>query len=180
MSRETRLNPQSIAKIESSPQSFISSYAGAFRTMYDIAVATGSKDISQVFSFHEDSDLEDGDYVCEIVFRVREAHPITRSVGLEELDKNSLDTEKDGASGTIAKLENIKNREILSKKSSEYIDTLDEAIDLIKYLDEHHDECHTPAARYELLLDYLKGNPVEPGNCPVIAELIRLKQEKRK
>ena len=41
----------------------------------------------------------------------------------------------------------------------------------LTYLREHHDECHQPAANYELVLARLAGTPTNHGNCPVAATL---------
>lgn len=46
-----------------------------------------------------------------------------------------------------------------------------EAADIIEYLTEHHDDCHQPAANYQLLLDKLSGVPTNRGDCVVAAKL---------
>ena len=50
-------------------------------------------------------------------------------------------------------------------------------LDEVAYLREHHDDCHQPAANYELLLDRLKGVPTNHGDCPVAAKLDALEAE---
>lgn len=45
------------------------------------------------------------------------------------------------------------------------------------YLRQHHDDCHQPAASYQLLLDRLAGTPTNHGNCPVAAQLDTLEAE---
>jgi hypothetical protein len=47
---------------------------------------------------------------------------------------------------------------------------------LLQYLQEHHDETHQPAADYWLLLDFLNGENTEHGDCPVYAEIMRLRK----
>ena len=42
------------------------------------------------------------------------------------------------------------------------------------YLRAHHDECHEPAARYDLLLDRLAGVATNHGDCPIAAWLDEL------
>ena len=49
-----------------------------------------------------------------------------------------------------------------------------ELADLLEYLSEHHDECHQPAANYQLLLDRLAGVPTNHGDCPVAKRLDEL------
>ena len=49
-----------------------------------------------------------------------------------------------------------------------------ELADLLEYLSEHHDECHQPAANYQLLLDRLAGVPTNHGDCPVAKKLDEL------
>ena len=50
----------------------------------------------------------------------------------------------------------------------------------LAYLREHHDDCHQPAANYELLLCRLAGEPTNHGNCKVAAELDRLEAENKR
>ena len=45
----------------------------------------------------------------------------------------------------------------------------------LEYLREHHDECHQPAANYDLLLAMLDGEPTNHGDCRVYAEIERLR-----
>jgi hypothetical protein len=52
-----------------------------------------------------------------------------------------------------------------------------EAADIIEYLTEHHDDCHQPAANYQLLLDKLAGEPTNHGDCVVAAKLDEQAQE---
>ncbi|HUT57038.1 MAG TPA: hypothetical protein VNA25_04075 [Phycisphaerae bacterium] len=42
------------------------------------------------------------------------------------------------------------------------------------YLREHHDDCHQPAANYELLLSRLDGEPTDHGDCRVAAHIEKL------
>lgn len=91
---------------------------------------------------------------------------------MSDLKLKNRDKEDDIAV-LINELASIKNG--ICKNSDKDKKTIDEAISLIKYLSEHHDECHTPAAKYSLLLEYLKGEPVHI-NCPVLEELERLRK----
>jgi len=53
-----------------------------------------------------------------------------------------------------------------------------DAAELLEYLQDHHDDCHQPAANYELLLARLDGEPTNHGHCRVAAELDRLQGER--
>ena len=83
------------------------------------------------------------------------------------------DEETSGVKAFIADLRGLANPEagvIESLTKQAYA----ELADLLEYLSEHHDECHQPAANYQLLLDRLAGVPTNHGDCPVAKKLDEL------
>jgi len=83
------------------------------------------------------------------------------------------DEETSGVKAFIADLRGLANPEAgviesLTKQACA------ELADLLEYLSEHHDECHQPAANYQLLLDRLAGVPTNHGDCLVAKKLDEL------